>query len=140
MTDHEAELEKLCRKLEASTRYEHQDGPTLTSHRNPDGPEAARLLREMAAENASLKRAHEAAKMRAVHMSNTFAEQAAENKRLRAGLGEVVCWFGEAPHTFPDWKTCAEALADMAQNVLDGHPALSTPETRQALTKGKPHD
>lgn len=59
---------------------------------------------------------------------------AEEIERLRAGLEEVVCWFGEAPHTFPDWKVTAEALADMAQNVLDGHPALSSPASRVAHT------
>ncbi len=56
----------------------------------------------------------------------------AERDAARAGLEEIVCWFGEAPHTFPDWESCAEALADMAQNVLDGFPALTSREDRQA--------
>lgn len=59
---------------------------------------------------------------------------AEEIERLRAGLEEVVCWFGEAPNTFPDWRVTAEALADMAQNVLEGHPALSSPASRAAHT------
>ena len=63
----------------------------------------------------------------------------AENRAYRTGLEEIVCWFGEAPNTFPDWKSCAEALADMAQNVLDGHEALSSPESRSALTQGAAH-
>lgn len=69
--------------------------------------------------------------------ADRIATLEAEVVRLNDGLSEVVCWFGEAPHTFPDWKTTAEALADMAQNVLDGHPALSTPESRTALAAGE---
>jgi hypothetical protein len=76
--------------------------------------------------------AHEPHPSRAdpLYDATTIRTQAAELERLRAGLEEVVCWYGEAPHTFPDWKTTAQALSQMAQNVLDGHPALSTPETR----------
>jgi hypothetical protein len=94
------EHEGLCARLEAM--HEHWIRGHATRPINPDGPEAATTIRT----------------------------QAAELERLRAGLEEVVCWYGEAPHTFPDWKTTAQALSQMAQNVLDGHPALSTPETR----------
>lgn len=99
--EHEGLCERLLR-IESSNPYAAEGQMTTNWHRNPDGPEAATTIRT----------------------------QAAELERLRAGLEEVVCWYGEAPHTFPDWKTTAQALSQMAQNVLDGHPALSTPETR----------
>lgn len=60
----------------------------------------------------------------------------AERDALKEALEEIVCWFGEAPHTFPDWKTCAEALSQMAENALEGRPALAVPVARQALNTG----
>jgi hypothetical protein len=49
MTDHEAELEKVCQGLEATRWSAGVSVPV-----NPDGPEAARLLREMAAAGSPL--------------------------------------------------------------------------------------
>lgn len=54
-------------------------------------------------------------------------------RELEAGLDEIGVWYAEAPHTFPDWKTAAEAMAQMAENVRAGHPALFTPESRALL-------
>lgn len=55
--DHEAELEKLCERLEARNPVEFLNRVHSGDAINPDGPEAARLLREMAAEIASLQQA-----------------------------------------------------------------------------------
>lgn len=105
MTDHEAELEKLCERLEATRWSAGVSVPV-----NPDGPEAARLLREMAA----------------------------ENERLRGTL-DAIASFSDTPgkvfaERFPDLAAkVREHLAPFSSKTLCQF-------ARQALTKGKPHD
>jgi hypothetical protein len=58
--------------------------------------------------------------------------QAARIAELEAGHDEIMCWFGEARHTFPDWKSAAECFAQISENVMAGLPPLATDEERQA--------
>lgn len=97
----------------------------------------ARCVRESKTEAHTLAIRHlRAMEVKALDiMLSAAPPPSVEVERLRDGLEEIVCWYGEAPHTFPDWKTTASALSEMAQNVLDGHPALSSPESRAALSR-----
>ena len=111
-------------KLKAEPPGNHFIPAEVTLALCATGDHAYRVLSYLAAANPAV----------ILDLIASARRDAEEIERLRAGLEEVVCWFGEAPHTFPDWKVTAEALADMAQNVLNGHPALSSPASRAAHT------
>jgi hypothetical protein len=95
MTDHEAELEKVCQRLEAESVARHTRLFEVGQPIHPDGPEAARLLREMAA----------------------------ENERLRGALADLASWFtspmiGDRVWIIPAGELGADAAVESARQAL----------------------
>lgn len=136
--DHEAELEKVCEKLEAKTGltvcpYDQRSPDYWTTNdtdpckfcgqlNDPDAPDVCK--------GVDLSVMDEAARL--------LREMAAENERLR-GVLDAIASFSDTPG-----KVFAERFPDLAAKVRE-HPAPFSSQTlcqfaRQALTKGKPHD
>ena len=53
-------------------------------------------------------------------------------RRYHQALCSIVSWHADARDVFPDWKTTAEALSDIAEKALAGQDWLEEPSRAKA--------